>query len=169
MAVNTLRRLRSRATHQEGAYLAWPKNLWGIELEVADFLWGLVRALRPELVLESGTGRGISTRFLAYACKENNHGRVVTFEPDPSIAAAARPLFRLLPVELRDGNTLGWDGPTPDLVFLDSFPPSVRAAEMTYWLAQPVLLAIHDANRYDLPAGLEFPTPRGMWFGRGGR
>jgi hypothetical protein len=163
----TLAQLRARALHPEGAYHAWPSGLWGIELEVGDCLWGLVRGLRPELVLESGTGQGISTRFLAAALSENLHGRLVSFEPDAELAAATRKKLKGLPAEIRPGDTLGWDGPAPQLVFLDSFPRERREAEISHWLARPVLLIIHDAHRYQLPDGLSFPTPRGLWIGRG--
>jgi len=162
-----LQELRRQATHRESHYHAWPSHGWGIELEIGDFLWGLVRGLRPELVLESGTGIGISARFLGHACQENRRGRVITFEPDQDMARRAFRRLKGLPVEIRGGNTLEWEGPDPDLVFLDSFPGEVRRAEMDRWLAAGVLLAVHDAHRYDLPPGLEFPTPRGMWLGRG--
>jgi predicted O-methyltransferase YrrM len=166
--MESLAQLRARATGREGAYRAWPKNLWGVELEVADFLWGLVRVLHPALVLESGTGIGLSSRCMAHALREIGVGRLVTFEPSPEIRAAAVGRLKGLPVELRAGDTLGWDGPLPDLVFLDSYPRDRRAKEMEHWLARPVLVAIHDSRRYQLPPGIEMPTPRGLWLGRGG-
>lgn len=162
-----LSELRARATSRELSYHAWPNQGWGVELEIGDFLWGLVRAFRPALVLESGTGIGISTRFLGSACKENQHGRVISFEPDPVMLRDARKRVRGLPVEIRDGTTLEWETPRPDFVFLDSFPGEVRRAEISKWLSTGVLLAIHDAGRYELPRGLQFPTPRGFWLGRG--
>lgn len=162
-----LAELRAGAVHREGPYHAWPNQGWGIELEVGDFLWGLVRALRPKLILESGTGIGISTRFLGAACKENRRGRVITFEPNDTMAERARSRLEGLPVEIRGGNTLDWAGQPPHLVFLDSYPPEMRKAEMAHWLGAGVLLGVHDAHRYELPPGLLFPTPRGMWLGRG--
>jgi len=165
--LSPLQELRQRAKRLEGDYHSWPAQGWGIELEIGDFLWGLVRGFRPGLVLESGTGIGISARFLGQACQENRHGRVITFEPDQEMASRAERRLRRLPVKVQAGNTLNWTGPDPDFVFLDSFPGEVRRAEMNRWLAAGVLLAVHDAHRYELPPGLEFPTLRGMWLGRG--
>jgi hypothetical protein len=161
----TLAQFRARATYHEGEYRAWPGELWGIELEVGDFLWGLVRGLRPELVLESGTGKGISSRFIARALQENRRGRLVTFEPDAGMIGETKKKLRGLPAEIRQGDTLSWTGPLPGVVFLDSHPTERRAAEIAYWLTHPVLLAIHDATRYELPPGLWLPTPRGLWVG----
>ena len=167
---DVLEELRQRATEPEGdGYRAWPGEGWGIELETGDVLWGLVRAIRPALVLESGTGKAISTRFLASACQVNNHGRVVSFEPDAELIPTARTRLRGLPAEVREGDTLAWRGERPDLVFIDSYPADRRAAEMEYWLAQPVFVAVHDAYRYaGLPGGLLLPVARGLWIGRGG-
>lgn len=164
-----LEELRDRATEPEGdGYRAWPGEGWGIELETGDALWGLVRAIRPALVLESGSGKAISTRFLAAACQVNDHGRVVTFEPDADLARTARTRLRGLPAEVRQGDTLAWRGEQPGFVFLDSYPADRRHAEIEHWLAQPVFVAIHDACRYTLPAGLLLPVARGLWIGRGG-
>jgi predicted O-methyltransferase YrrM len=45
-----------------------------------QLLYGLVRALRPSLVLEIGTGHGFSAIHLAAGCRDNEAGRVVTVE-----------------------------------------------------------------------------------------
>jgi predicted O-methyltransferase YrrM len=53
-------------------------------------LYAMVRAARPETVVEFGTSFGISTIFLAAAVTDNGTGRVVTTELSSRKAAAAR-------------------------------------------------------------------------------
>ena len=57
------------------------------------FLYSLVRAARPVLVVEYGMSFGISTLHLAAAVRDNGVGRVVTTELSPHKIAAARASF----------------------------------------------------------------------------
>jgi predicted O-methyltransferase YrrM len=56
-------------------------------------LYNLVRAARPETVVEFGTSFGISTLYLAAAVRDNGTGRVIGTELSASKAAAARRTF----------------------------------------------------------------------------
>jgi predicted O-methyltransferase YrrM len=58
--------------------------------DVGRLLYALVRASRPETVVEFGTSFGISTIHLAAAVADNGTGRVVTTELSDRKAAAAR-------------------------------------------------------------------------------
>jgi predicted O-methyltransferase YrrM len=51
-----------------------------ISAEAGRLLYALVRAIRPEIVVEFGTSFGISTIYLAAAVTDNGTGRVVTTE-----------------------------------------------------------------------------------------
>jgi len=53
-------------------------------------LYTLIRAARPETVVEFGTSFGISTIYLAAAVSDNGAGRVVTTEMSAAKIAAAR-------------------------------------------------------------------------------
>jgi predicted O-methyltransferase YrrM len=53
-------------------------------------LYGLVREFRPRLGLELGTCVGISTAYIATGMRHNGHGRLITLEGAPSLAAIAR-------------------------------------------------------------------------------
>lgn len=53
-------------------------------------LYSLVRAARPQVVVEFGTSYGISTLYLAAAVRDNGVGRVVTTELSGTKVAAAR-------------------------------------------------------------------------------
>lgn len=74
---------RERADALADAYL--PVSAAGGRL-----LYNLVRAARPQTVVEFGTSYGISTLYLAAAVHDNQTGRVVTTELSPAKVAAAR-------------------------------------------------------------------------------
>jgi predicted O-methyltransferase YrrM len=61
-----------------------------ISAEAGKLLYVLVRAIRPETVVEFGTSFGISTIYLAAAVTDNGTGHVVTTELSTRKAEAAR-------------------------------------------------------------------------------
>lgn len=63
--------------------------------EAGRLLYALVRASRPETVVEFGTSFGISTIHLAAAVTDNGTGRVVTTELSGHKARAAREYLEL--------------------------------------------------------------------------
>jgi predicted O-methyltransferase YrrM len=52
----------------------------GVECEVGEFLYAMVRVLKPYHILETGTHWGMSTMYMASACRDNGHGIVETLE-----------------------------------------------------------------------------------------
>jgi hypothetical protein len=52
----------------------------GVSLKDGMILFGLVRALQPEYIIETGIAAGISTSFLAAALLENGHGHLYSIE-----------------------------------------------------------------------------------------
>jgi len=48
------------------------------ELEMSELLYGLVRMLKPKLLVETGTYKGFTTAWLADAIKENNYGEFIS-------------------------------------------------------------------------------------------
>lgn len=52
----------------------------GVEVEVGEFLFGLIRAHKPTRVLETGTYSGISASYMGMALKENGFGTLDTVE-----------------------------------------------------------------------------------------
>lgn len=55
-------------------------NLGGVECEVGEFLYGLVRLTQPKNVLETGTHHGIAASYIATALKDNGSGLLDTIE-----------------------------------------------------------------------------------------
>jgi predicted O-methyltransferase YrrM len=61
----------------------------GAEVEVANLLVALVMALKPEVIVETGTHLGVTVNALAAGCRANGSGHVWSLEPDEGWIAAA--------------------------------------------------------------------------------
>lgn len=59
------------------SWVAWNSGL-GAGLHA---LYGLCRAIRPTVVVEIGSARGLSTCALALACRQNGNGKVYAIDP----------------------------------------------------------------------------------------
>lgn len=125
------------------------------EVEVCEFLWALVRLIKPEKILECGTGYGISAAYMALALRQNGRGELTTVEmmPDPYDAAA----LLLHKLDLRSYVHL-WQGRaedfTPeglyDILFLDTEPNARFAEFLRFWpsLKPGGVVIIHDLHAY---------------------
>lgn len=119
----------------------------GVAPGEAQFLYGLVRALRPAVVLEVGTSYGWSGLHLADGLRANGQGRLHTVEVNAERQAAARANFDIH--DLSEWVEFHHTIPAlerVDLAFLDALHTTedVRA----YLAALPPrvgLVAIHDA------------------------
>jgi len=56
------------------------KDAWATESEVFDLLFGMVRSVKPENVLEIGTFEGDTAVAMAKALKENGNGHLTTLD-----------------------------------------------------------------------------------------
>lgn len=151
------------ANVREGDYMTWDNM--GVEAEVAEFLYALVRVLKPKVVVESGTGRGYASLALATALAANGDGVLHTFEPIRSYQDEARERLHGLPVKFHNGLACeGWTGGPADLVFIDSWG-EVRDRDLRFWVPKGFPLVVHDAHEHRqlLPDGLLIDTPRGLW------
>jgi predicted O-methyltransferase YrrM len=52
----------------------------GIECETGEFLYAMIRMLKPDAVLETGTHWGVGAAYMGSALKENNKGKLDTVE-----------------------------------------------------------------------------------------
>jgi len=146
------------------------------EAEVGWFLWGLVRLLQPELVVELGCRTGTSTVRLGEAVRDNGHGHVVAVEIGLEAAQEAGRVCADLPVTVVVADADRWAPSQPvDLLFVDTGPEGrgdlIR--RLRPWLSTVV---VHDTKPGRLPACeldvlraggvlgdvLTFRTPRGL-------
>lgn len=61
-------------------YEMW--NDGSVEVEVGEFFYGLTRLLKPNLVLETGSYKGVALSYIAEALKDNGYGKIDTLEYD---------------------------------------------------------------------------------------
>jgi predicted O-methyltransferase YrrM len=136
-----------------------------ISADAGRLLYALVRAIRPETVVEFGTSFGISTIYLAAAVCDNGAGRVITTELSGKKAAAARANLRQAgvagPVTVLEGDALRTladvSGPI-GLVLLDGWKdlclPVLRLLEPA--LTPGALVAADDNTHPGMAAYLDF-------------
>jgi prolipoprotein diacylglyceryl transferase len=153
------------------------------EVEVLEFLKGLVTTVKPKLVVETGTFMGISTLWIAEGLKENGFGRVITCESDLAVYARAKERIEASGlagwIDYRNESSLNLrvEG-TIDILFSDSDVP-LREQEVRRFLPQMSphgLILIHDASSHvrgvreaalrleqeGLLSVVLLPTPRGL-------
>jgi predicted O-methyltransferase YrrM len=163
-----------------------------ISAEAGQLLYALVRAIRPETVVEFGTSFGISTIYLAAAVTDNGTGRVITTELSSAKIKAARSNLQQAgvsePVTILAGDALQTLAEIPGpigLVLLDGWKdlclPVLRLLEPR--LASGALVAADDNSQPNMagylgyvrdPASgyvtVSFPVEDGMeissWTGR---
>lgn len=61
----------------------------GVETETGEFLYAMVRVLKPEHVLETGTHWGVGASYMGQALKDNKNGILDTLEFLPEIYTRA--------------------------------------------------------------------------------
>lgn len=127
----------------------------GVEIEVGEFLYALVRISKPELVYETGTHKGIGAMYLGKGLKDNGFGRLHTHEYEPSHVRDAKRLIELTEladfVVVHQGNSLQINPVGQiDLLFLDT-EPQIRFQEFVNLFphVRPGgFVLIHDLHRH---------------------
>lgn len=129
------------------------------EEEVGDFLYGLVRLVQPECVVETGCYLGDTSLRIAQALQANGHGWLHTCDIDAVLVGGV--IRRLGAYRASAFVSTGAELiqiTNPDLAFIDS--GGDREKEISL-LPDGCLVVLHDARWYKNPA-LFFPTPRGI-------
>jgi len=165
---------------------AWcPKpELWtasdsdSAECEVTELVAAFVRALQPELVVETGTCWGQTAEAIGRALAANGHGRLVSLEVDEERVAASRARCAGLPVEVLCRPSMSWEPSEPiGFAWFDSLL-DLRVAEFVHfgpWLEVGSLVGFHDTAPHFGTYGaiveglprlrpLTLRTPRGVTF-----
>jgi predicted O-methyltransferase YrrM len=148
------------------------------ELEVLELLGAMVRALQPDVVVETGTHRGFGAEAMGEALVRNGQGHLWSVERDPGLALEAAERVAGLPVTVVVGDTLSWRPPAPvDFAWFDS-DTDIRVPEFQRfrrWMHGRTVVGFHDTAPRHLYRPrldalgiqlLDLPTPRGVTFGR---
>lgn len=121
------------------------------ECEVGEFLYGMVKILKPRMILETGTYKGVSSSYMAQGLKDNNTGFIDTFEIEQQHLDTSKQLWTVL-------DLLPWIKPhlqpaqdfqptcNYELMFLDS-EPNIRWGELVKFfpnLREGGYVFIHD-------------------------
>jgi predicted O-methyltransferase YrrM len=127
----------------------------GTEVEVSEFIYSLVRVLKPTLMLETGTHKGISSTYIGQAMKDNGKGQLYTCEIFQENINDAQALWRDVGVQQhiiclnRESLKLEFPENTVfDMLFLDS-EPQLRFDEfIKFWpMVKPGgFIMIHDLH-----------------------
>lgn len=156
------------------------------ETEVLDFLYTLVRLVKPARAIETGTWLGRSAVAISTAMRDNGFGKLTTLEVDPDVAKYALAALESAQlgnwVEVIIEPSLIFQ-PDNDLEFalLDS-DIGIRVEEFCHFyekLAPGAIVVFHDTGAQHAGlaesiselisqgrlAGLFLPTPRGIFVG----
>jgi len=71
-------------------------NDGSVETSVGEFLYGLVKMVKPENILETGLYKGWSSAYMAFALKENNFGHIDAVEYEMVHVNSAKGLLQQL-------------------------------------------------------------------------
>lgn len=159
------------------------------EVEVTHLVAAFVQALRPDVVVETGTAWGQTAVAIGKVLEAGGYGGVLhTIEPDPERCAMVRGALRNLPVVLHETTSLEWFESHPwgtreervGFAWFDSLHhlrvPEFRALHPK--LAKGAFVGFHDTGPHQggladeilqleaegLLLPIFLPTPRGVCF-----
>lgn len=140
----------------KGKFLSF--NDAGVECETGEFLYSMIRLLKPSRVLETGTHVGVGAAYMGLALQDNNKGYLDTYEflPPNYEAAKARMERMGLLASLPNGTVKTYladvrtilPATTYELILLDT-EPQTRFDELVRFaplLADGGFVFIHDLN-----------------------
>lgn len=130
-------------------------NTGSVEVETAEFLYGLVRILKPEDILDLGSHYGVSALYFAKACQDNGFGQVVSIEHDPHYMTEAKKLWQAEGVDeliqdIRISSLAHVPTQGYDLILCDT-EPQIRFQEVVKFfpnLHEGGFIFVHDLHRH---------------------
>jgi predicted O-methyltransferase YrrM len=151
----------------------------GTEHEVTELVAAFVRALQPDVAVETGTWEGQTTEAIGVALHKNGHGHLYAVEINFECVAQARRACTGLPVTVVAGDSASWD--VPDRIgfaWVDS--GTTRGRDIEHLLPRMIpgaVIGVHDAAPHHTVRPQLFPfeergelrvitlrTPRGVSF-----
>lgn len=148
------------------------------EFEVLELCAAFIRALQPEVVVETGSAFGFGAAMMGAALEANGHGRLYSLEIDLVRYQQARERCKGLPVNVVCIDSVTWEPPAGiGFAFFDSMP-KLRAVEFRRYrpfMVPGAIVAFHDIaphhtiwphvqelEREGLLKALRLRTPRGI-------
>jgi hypothetical protein len=158
-------------------------DAYATETEVTALVAAFVRALQPDLVVETGSWIGTTTEAIGEALLGNGHGELVSLEIDPDKAALAAKRCQDLPVTVLNISSHAWTPGKPiDFAWFDSSTVDRPAEFRAYrpWMHHRTVVGFHDTGPQHpvrqliaplvaeglMCPPLYLPTPRGVCFAR---
>lgn len=129
-------------------------NSGGVECEVGEFLYSLIRMMKPSNVLETGTHMGVGASYMGMALKHNFKGHLDTYEYLDTIYNTAVLRMKIMDLEkyvtchFGDVSELKLDKQY-QLILLDTEPQTRFAEFMKFYpnLDEGGIIFIHDLGR----------------------
>lgn len=145
-------KLQSEVSQLNGPYHCFDDG--GVECEVGEFLYGMIRVIQPEEVLTTGIYSGISDMYIAQALKDNGHGMSTAIEYEEHHINRAKNLWSrvgvLDKIVVHHGSSLDYQTDKQfDFIFLDT-EPNIRFQELVKFynnLKPGGYFGIHDLPR----------------------
>lgn len=160
---------------QDGRWLIPTDSPICTEIETLQLLFGLIRALRPAVVVETGSNVGCASQVISAALEANGEGgRLFTCDIDAACRAeAARRIGAYHEVHDSDGLTLVQAmAPLADVYWIDS--SEAGRLEEIDWIRQHgkagAIVLVHDTSLMGelaqavraFPSHVVLPGPRGL-------
>lgn len=125
------------------------RDIRATENEVIDLLYGFLRALQPDRVLETGTYYGDASRRMGEALQQNGVGHLDTLDISPDRIKEARANVAGLPATVHHIDSLHFTPPGPlGFLWLDSHP-LLREAEFRHYrpfMLPGCIVGFHDTS-----------------------
>jgi len=143
----------------------------GIETEMGELLYGLVRWLKPEHILETGTRGAVAARYMCLGLEHNGIGHLITMERDGITGPIGRRKlaesgFAELVTAYQIDTRLYTPNVAFDLMWLDT-EPQYRYAELVRFFAHLKpggIVGIHDLGRLECEEFGGLPSEVIEWF-----
>lgn len=130
-------------------------NDGGVECEVGEFLYALVRMMKPQHILETGTHKGVGAAYMGMALKHNGFGGLTSLEFLTNYVDESKHLIQQLNLNMQviieNIDAAKYEVPHRvelDILFLDT-EPQTRFAELLkfYDKVKPGgIIMIHDLH-----------------------
>ena len=121
------------------------------EFEVSEAVAGLIRALQPQYVVETGTSSAQTAIAIGAALKRNGHGRLVSLDIVPENVERGRQLCHGLPVEVRLQSSLDFVPEQPiDFAWFDTVQDMRHLEYRRYhaYMHARTIVGFHDTASY---------------------